>query len=362
MRLNYSRKKFAMYFLSPDKEAFLEGHVRAFEYFGGVVERLSYDNLGLAVAHIAEGKNRILTKEFKELKGFYAFKTNFCKPGKEGAHEKGGVESGIGFSRRNWMVPVPQFESLDELNSYILAKCHQDEARQVHGESQTIGEAWEQEKPLLLPLPANPFDPGVRSGCIVDNYCTVALKNNHYSVPAKFVGRSVSIRSYWNRVVISDGVNVLANHVRSYGKDEYLLSPEHYLDLLEKRPHAVPYARPLLAYDWPAGYWDCYQEMVSMIGPGPAGRDFIRLLRCHVKYGGALVSEALSEARALDISNVDVIIATIDQKRFKETAPELCDLSDHPALLNCKVTMFPEPAQYDALRNGGSNNEQQCTA
>ena len=126
MRLNYSRKKFIQFFPSTDKEAFLEGHVRAFAYFKGVVTRLSYDNLSAGVAEVGKGKERTLTREFKQLKGYYNFETNFCKPGIEGAHEKGGVESGIGFSRRNWMVPIPAFDSLAELNEYILKKCLED--------------------------------------------------------------------------------------------------------------------------------------------------------------------------------------------------------------------------------------------
>ena len=88
MRLNYSRKKFIQYFPSTDKEAFLEGHVRAFAYFKGVVGRLSYDNLSAGVAQVGKGKDRTLTQEFKELKGYYNFETNFCQPGIEGAHEK----------------------------------------------------------------------------------------------------------------------------------------------------------------------------------------------------------------------------------------------------------------------------------
>jgi len=78
MRLSYSRKKFVMYFYSPNTEALLEGHVRAFEHFGGIPERLTYDNMSTAVAKVGKGKERKLTKKFKELTGYYAFKRD-CK-------------------------------------------------------------------------------------------------------------------------------------------------------------------------------------------------------------------------------------------------------------------------------------------
>jgi transposase len=364
MRLNYSRKKFVQYFPSTDKEAFLEGHVRAFEYFGGVVARLSYDNLSAGVAHVGKGKVRVLTNEFKELKGYYNFDTNFCQPGEEGAHEKGGVESGIGFSRRNWMVPVPAFDSLTQLNEYILQKCLEDEQRQVAGEDQTIGQAWQKEGPALLPLPARPFDPAVNHGALVDNYCTVSLKDSHYSVPAKYVGKGLTIRAYWDRLKITDGLTVIAEHPRTYQKDEYILRPEHYLDLLERRPHAVPYARPLLQHAWPDGYWPFYQKMVQDLGPGPAGRDFIRILKNHVKYGAELVGNAIREAAKLGAANADFVIALVDQARLKTTAPEATDIDSYPQLAGVKVTMYPAPEQYCKLLTaaGGINHDDECTA
>ena len=360
IRMCFSRKKFIQYFPSTDKEAFLEGHVRAFEYFEGVCERLSYDNASALVANVGQGKNRKLTKEFKELKGYYNFETNFCQPGLEGAHEKGGIESSVGFSRRNWMVPPPTFDSLEELNKYILQKCREDEARTVDGQEQAIGEAWETEKQLLAPLPARAFDPAVKSGGLVDNYCTVPLKETHYSVPSRYVGKALVIRAYWDHVVISDGMEVVAEHPRSYKKGEYILSPEHYLDLLEKRPHAVPYARPLLQYEWPEGYWELYQKMVGDIGPSEAGRDFIRILKSHVKYGAAIVAKAVAEAHRLGVANADFVMSMIDKTRLTLSAPETADLSNHEELAAVKVSMYPAPEQYDLLHGerGVSNDNE----
>jgi hypothetical protein len=361
IRLNYSRKKFIQYFPSTDKEAFLEGHVRAFAYFKGVVSRLSYDNLSAGVAHVQKGKDRILTEEFKQLKGYYNFKTNFCQPGIEGAHEKGGVESGIGFSRRNWMVPVPAFDSIAQLNDYILKKCLEDEERQVDGESQTIGQAWETEQPTLLPLPARPFDPAVNHRGLVDNYCTVPLKDSHYSVPAKYVGKGLTIRAYWDRLEITDGLVVVAEHPRTYKKDEYILQPEHYLDLLERRPHAVPYARPLVQHAWPDGYWEFYQKMAQDIGPGPAGRDFVRILRSHVKYGAELVGNAIKESKQLGSASADFVIARVDRARLIAMVPEDTDIDSYPQLAGIKVTICPSPEQYHTLlaaqRGADNDNE-----
>lgn len=357
VRLNYSRKKFVAYFQSPDTEAFLEGLVRAFHHLGGVPETLSFDNLTIAVSQVLKGKNRVLTKAFKDIQGYYNFKGNFCTPGIDGAHEKGGVEGGIGFSRRNWMVPVPEFNSIEELNDYILQKCIEDESRTVAGQHETIAEAWHREKGTLLEVPGKPFDPGVPHDCTVDGYCTVVLKSNHYSVPAKYVGRALSLKSYWNRVEISDGIETITEHPRSFGKDEYILRPEHYLELLERRPHAILNARPIVQYAWPSGYWELYHQMVDKYGPGEAGREFIRVLKCHVKYGAVLTSAAVAEARTMKIANADVVISIVDRERNKATSPETMDLTNHPILASCKVTIFPDPAQYQLLLEGGAAHD-----
>lgn len=358
MRMNFSRKKFVAFFQTTDKEAFLEGHVRAFEYFQGVVKRIAYDNLGAAVAKVGKGKDRRLTKEFKELTGYYSFKPIFCKPGIEGAREKGGVENGIGFARRNWMVPVPRFETLEELNEYILEKCQKDDERTVDGQSEAVGEAWSKEVEHLLSLPAKPFDPVVQQPAMVDSYCTVPFKNNHYSVPPQYVGRAVTIRSYWNRIEISSGLEKITEHLRCFGKDEYVLRPEHYLDLLEQRPHAVPFARPLVQYEWPEGYWEFYGKMVASVGPGQAGRDFIRILRCHIKYGARLVSSVLTRIGESNHVNGDIVIAAIDRERHKPTPAEPVDLSQCPRLASSRVVMYPELAAYSTLKTGRSQNVQ----
>ena len=357
MRMNFSRKKFVMFFRTTDKEAFLEGHVRAFEYYQGVVQRIAYDNLGAAVAQVGKGKHRDLTKEFKELKGYYNFDAVFCTPGEEGAHEKGGVENGVGFARRNWMVPVPEFDTLDDLNAYLLNKCRADDERIVSGQKEKICDAWLKEIEFLFPLPTKSFDPAVQQTGMVDSYCTVSFKNNHYSVPPQYVGKVLTIRSYCNRLELGTGLEKVAEHERCFGKGEYILNPAHYLDMLEKRPHALPYARPLLQHKWPDGYWEVYQKMVASLGPSQAGRDFIRILRCHVKYGAALVSSVVARVADSDTVNADLVIAAIDRELFQPTVSEPVDLSEHPDLATCKVSMFPDPAAYSILKTQGGEHE-----
>ena len=109
MRLCYSRRTFVMAFPSQKQEAFFQGHVEAFHHFGGVPRRLTYDNLTTAVQKILQGKERQEQERFLTLRGTYLFDSHFCTPG--AGHEKGGVEHGIGFVRRQYLVPLPEVSS-----------------------------------------------------------------------------------------------------------------------------------------------------------------------------------------------------------------------------------------------------------
>jgi transposase len=359
MRLNYSRHKFQMYFPSPNMESFMEGQVRAFEFFGCVPERISYDNLTLAVVSVGKGKERKLTKSFKQLMGHYAFQANFCTPGESGAHEKGGVENGIGYSRRNWMVPMPKVSTIGELNSYLLQKCLDDMGRTVHGQKQSIAIAFELERSKLMPLPAGSFDPGVRkSGSIVDGYQTITFDNNRYSVPLEYVGKPLWFRAYWNRILIGCKSEVIAEHARDHGEDQYVLKPEHYFDLLERRPQAVQFARPLLQVEWPKEYWRFFETIKSAHGASDAGRQFVRLLRLHSQHGEQVTTRALQEAATAGACNVEVVMQIIDREKYERRVSDPIDVSDRPEL-NVTVVLA-ETAQYQQLIQGGGNEH--CAA
>ena len=131
MRLCYSRKLFLRAFPSQKQESFFEGHVRAFRHFGGVPRRVVYDNLKTAVYKVLEGKNRQEQEGFIVFRSHYLFESRYCNVAQ--GHEKGGVEHGVGFSRRNYMVPLPDVEDFDELNEYLLRQCELDDGRQVKG-------------------------------------------------------------------------------------------------------------------------------------------------------------------------------------------------------------------------------------
>jgi transposase len=122
MRLSCSGRAFHVAFATQAQEAFLEGHVLAFGYFGAVPGRVQYDNLGPAVVRVLRGRDRAGSERFIALRSHYRFDSFFCAPGNGGAHEKGGVEGEIGRFRR----PCPGLagqagEPLDPLDEDVAA-------------------------------------------------------------------------------------------------------------------------------------------------------------------------------------------------------------------------------------------------
>jgi transposase len=133
-------------------EAFGDGHASAFVFLGGVPQSILYDNTSLAVAKILGGSRRQRTQAFSELQSHYLFEDRFGRPGK--GNDKGKVEGLVGYIRRNFLVPIPSFESFDALNAHLEEQCLKRFEARLRGHSETIGERLERDLEALLPLPA----------------------------------------------------------------------------------------------------------------------------------------------------------------------------------------------------------------
>lgn len=140
-RLSCSGKAIHRVFASQGQEAFIEGHVIAFNVIGGVpFGKIRYDNLRSAVSRVLFGRNRKESDRWILLRSHYGFDAFYCIPGIEGAHEKGGVEGEVGRFRRNHLVPVPKVDSLDELNTHLAVADEADDSRRIDGRIRTVGE------------------------------------------------------------------------------------------------------------------------------------------------------------------------------------------------------------------------------
>ena len=245
LRLSCSGRAFHVAFATQAQEAFLEGHVLAFEYFGAVPGRVRYDNLGPAVVRVLRGRDRAESERFIALRSHYGSGLVFCAPGREGAHEKGGVEGEIGRFRRRHLVPVPAAGSLAALNQLIAAADMVDDGRVITGRPVTIAAAFAAEQPAMGPLPAEPFDPARLLQARVDRRARVCVRQNYHSVPARYAGRRLPVRLSATAVEVLDGPRVVARHDRVAGKYAEILALDHYLEVLWRKPGALPGAAAL---------------------------------------------------------------------------------------------------------------------
>lgn len=343
MWLAFSRRIFVMAFPSQKQEAFFLGHVEAFLFFGGVPHRISYDNLSAAVKILTEGRIREENRSFVAFRAYHLFESHFCTPGQ--GHEKGGVEGSVGFSRRNFMVPIPQATSFAQLNAYLLERCLANDARTVSGQSQPIGVMWEQERPLLSPLPARPFECCVSREATLNGYSQVTFETNRYSVPVDQARRELVIKAYPFRVDIFQPYSqvqqqpkLIASHPRCYGQDQDIFDPLHYLGLLEQRPGAFEYARPLA--QWKKQWPPVYHQVLSLLTtdpkwPGSRGiKEFVRILKLHSTYSAQQIEQALGQALRYNCVHFDGVQQCLHHQAQPQKLHQLSflDLSEYPQL------------------------------
>ena len=215
MRLSASGRAYPRAYLNEAQEVFLDGHVRAFEHFGGVPGRIRYDNLKAAVAKVLRGRDRVESERFVALRSHYGFDSFFCQPGVKGAHEKGGVEGEVGRFRRRHLVPVPKVASMAELNEALLAARRQDDRRFIAGRRITRRRA-------LRPRGGGcgrcrPSLSTTRRSAAhrVDRKARVSVAGRLYSVPARYRGRRLDVRVGAETIEVLDGAKVVARHPRS---------------------------------------------------------------------------------------------------------------------------------------------------
>ena len=347
LRLGYSKQPFVTALPTQAQEAFFEGHVRAFAFLGGVPHLLVYDNLKVAVQRVLEGHSREEQAAFVAFRSHYLFESRFCTPGQ--AHEKGLAEGLVGYARRNWLTPPPEYATWDDLNGYLLEKCRAEGQRRLRGMEVTIGEALAEEQRYLLPLPRRPYPCCTMLPVQPNGFGLVTFRTNRYSVPAAHVHEPLWLRAFVDRVEITDGWQTLAVHPRCYGREQDILNPLHYLPLLEQRPNAWEQAKPLREWRqrWPEVY-DRYLAALRERLPVPqATREFVRILRLHEDYAEALIAQALEQALAGHCYTADGVKQLI-LRLAEPTPPPPLDLARLPHLETGPVT-WPEVGQFDRL-------------
>jgi len=354
IRLSYSGAAWVEAFERENQQAFLEGHANGLQFLGGVpTVKIRYDNLRAAVTKILRGRRRIESDRFVALRSHYLYESFFCEPGERGAHEKGGVEGEVGRFRRNHLVPVPEVESLADLNLILRAACEADLGRRIIGRSQTIGEMLAVEQPALRALPAERFDCRERSSVRVDSKSLVTARQNRYSVPVELIGRKVEALIGAREIeIVVEGKQVAA-HPRSWGRHGVVACLAHYAPLLARKPGAlagsVALAQERERGQWPACFDELWIEIAERTTTTEAAKQMVDVLmpcseldpeRVELAVRGSLTAGAYDGravallARKVERPEATEISPLLEAGLARSSAPPPDDLGDYDQLLS----------------------------
>ena len=238
----WSNAGFLQLFYGENIECLLEGLTAIFRHIGGVPHEIWFDNASSMVTNIIKDGGRDLTERFSRFKEHYGFKAVFMNP--DAGHEKGNVENKVGYGRRNYLVPVPEFNDLMFYNTELLEQLDADQDREHYYKQATIRELFEADKSALMPLPTVWFDTSrVITGLKTDAYGRFTLENgkHEYSSAPKYALGTVNVRLDSTFVtVLDDDYREIVTHKRLYG-DERQSSMEWipYLDYVSRHPRSL---------------------------------------------------------------------------------------------------------------------------
>ena len=342
MSLPYTGAVYCQVFPRECTETFQEGHVRAFQFFGGVPHKIAYDNAKTTVSKIITSRERKLTHEFLRLKSYYLFDSHFCLVRRP--NEKGHVERLVDYARSNFLVPVPAVETREQLNAELALRCLRDQERSVRGKSGTIATRMADDRTAMLALPARPFEARRVEDATADSLSLVRFDTNSYSVPTKYAHRKVIVVATVNEVRLVFEDRLVARHPRSWGRERDSFDPVHYLALLERKPGGFDFARPLEKWELPDGFGLLRRRLEADERHGTRG--FIRVLRYLETHTLVQLTDAVEYALDLDVIDPDSIRVILDHRADQPT--ELFKLDGRPHLAGVRVAVTDVSA-YGAL-------------
>src|SRR3954463_6945788 len=329
MDLPHSDACFVRAYPAETTEAFCDGHNAAFAFFGKVPNSILYDNTTLAVARILGDGTRQRTRAFSELQSHYLFADRFGRPGK--GNDKGKVEGLVGFARRNYLVPIPHAASFAALNEQLLAGCRRRLGDRLRGQSETIGERLTRDLACFHDLPASPYEACETRTGRVSSLSLGRYRGHDYSVPISYGHREVLIRGYVESVVIACGAEVIARHVRSYEREDFVYDPRHYLALLERKVGALDQAAPLAGWNLPEVFAVLRRLLEARLGK-PGKREFVQVLRLLEVFDLEVVAAGVCDAINRGAIGFDAVKHLV-----------LCRLERRPPRLDLTGSPYPPP-------------------
>jgi hypothetical protein len=260
----------------------------------------------------------------------------------------GNAEGLVGYSRRNFMVPIPRFASWDAFNAYLEGQCRKRQADVLRGQSETIGERLARDLAAMADLPAAPFDACDQATGRVSSQALVRYRTNDYSVPVAYGHRDVWIRGYVDAVMIGCGGQVIARHPRCYGREDMVFDPVHYLPLIERKINALDQAAPLAEWDLPPAFATLRRLMEARMTKA-GRREYVQVLRLLETFDIDDLHAAVKKALHLGAVGFDAVKHLVLCQ--VEKRPPKLDLDVYPYLPRAHVAST-KVASYMSLLSG----------
>jgi transposase len=305
MRLVYSGKDFACIYERCNQIAFLDGHVRGLQHFGGVPARMVYDNLSAAVKRRL-GMAVELTERFHALASHYLFEPCFARPGE--GHDKGSVEArGKGIRLRH-LTPIPQAATLGVLNVQLLSSLEATTGSKKDRMGRTVNERFEEERPLFRPLPVRPFEARQVVPLVVDRQALVRIEGADYSLPSPWA--SLQIMAFVGVADIRFECRSESLLVPKIPRGGRLVSYRHYVKELAHKPQAVRQVATKLLAELGAPYQGLWETLCPRYGELEAARVVAKLLGAFDQNDGEQrISQALRDILHQDPTPYETVVA-----------------------------------------------------
>jgi transposase len=342
MKLSHSRMPFVRTYFRETQELVFDAHDKAFVFYGGICRRGIYDNMKTAVEAIFVGKARQYNRRFLQMCSHYLIDPVACSPAS--GWEKGQVENQVGNLRDQLFRPKPRVSSLIELNAWLEDQCVAYAKRTMHPEfkERTIWDVFLEERPSLMER-RTAFDGFVEKAVRATTTCLISADHNRYSVDAHAAGKMVLVRSHAERIIVLFDEMVVADHARTFKRDQIVYDPWHYLPVLLRKPGALRNGAPFKDWDLPPALGQVRQLLKNH---QDSDRQFVKVLASVLDHGLAAVEAACIEALAAGIANGDVILTVLARQRQPPPMPSVIT----PAVLQLKIEPLADCGRYDSIR------------
>ncbi len=348
-KLSHSRAFMLRAYPLRTHEMLFDAHNHCLRALGGITERGIYDNMKTVVVKVGRGKQRKVNARFRAMVSHFLFEPHFCLVRRP--NEKGHVEGLLGYARRNFLVPVPRVDHLETLNAEVEDKCHQDLERRLRGKTATKAELLEEERSALLEIPKHRFEARRIEQARADSLALVRFDRNSYSVPTAHAYRPVTVVGGINEVRLVVDNRLVAKHPRHWGKEHTEYNPVHYLALLERKPGALDFARPLEGWNLPGCFAVLRRRLENQLGP-KGTREYIKVLRLLENVSLGQLDGAVRQTLAIGALSYDAVRVILQTRQEEPVGLFSLDGRPHLKLVNVEP---PDLDAYRALVAGGAS-------